>query len=225
MKRNCIVFVLIVLMALSLCSCGAEKGNASGNVEEVRKNEKYVLVRDEYYSTYVYSDYVLDEEGKVLSVVKSEVNSSDKPISVTNITYTYDDNGNVIERNETCDKGYHTYSYEYSNDGLSEVLVEHSDWQDYRDGNTYRTTIEKDSEGRVISRYETLDGSDYWFRQDYTYDEKGHLIQRNEETARSTYIITCESDEYGNVVTEKAVKKDSNDNPSIRKMTYELIEY
>ena len=171
--------------------------DAAGSGSDASEPEKipvYELVRSKIYSsTYTYSDFVLDENGRVL---EKKVSGSEKGT----YTYEYDAEGRVIAKNFTSiSGGYDNYTYTYNEFGLKASEVESSN--DIRDGNTF--AYEYDENGNVAVETQTtyadgLNGpAGNSYKIQHTYDEEGRVVKSvsqkagESSTSTRTYTYDC----------------------------------
>lgn len=219
MKKLLLVLLALCMLTVSACSKEEEipEGVAYEDLPQEIKDSlepvyKTVLVKKTNLAgEYNYSDYEFDDEGRVISY---KVSGSSK----FTMTVTYDANGNVLEEyEEHPGYGYETTKYEYDENNLMVTSIEESDYS-VRDGNTYHYEYEFDENGNVIKQITTLEGGDYRLEENFTLDGDGKIVQRTEETSRSTYVIDCTYDEEGNLIKEVATKQGES---SSSKTTYE----
>ena len=153
--------------------------DAAGSGSDASEPEKipvYELVRSKIYSsTYTYSDFVLDENGRVL---EKKVSGSEKGT----YTYEYDAEGRVIAKNFTSiSGGYDNYTYTYNEFGLKASEVESSN--NIRDGNTFVYEYEYDEQNRPVKMTCVNTASDnYSMLYTYEYDENGNVAVETQTT-------------------------------------------
>lgn len=191
--------------------------------EEIPVYELVVSKRNK--STYTYSDFVLDENGRVL---EKKVSGSD----TGTYTYEYDAEGRVIAENFTNRSGsYDNYTYTYNEFGLKASAVESS--SGIRDGNTFVYEYEYDEQNRPIKMTWVNTASDnYSMLYTYEYDENGNVAVETQTTyadglngpAGNSYKIQHTYDAEGRVV--KSVSQEVGESStSTSTYTYDCVGY
>lgn len=200
---------------------------AAGSSEpEPEQIPVYELVESKIYSsTYTYSDFVLDENGRVL---EKKVSGSD----TGTYTYEYDAEGHVIAENFTARSGsYDNYTYTYNEFGLKASAVESS--SGIRDGNTFVYEYEYDEQNRPVKMTWVNTASDnYSMLYTYEYDENGNVAVETQTTyadgldgpAGNSYEIHHTYDAEGRVIKSVSQKAgESSTNTST--YTYDCVGY
>ena len=191
--------------------------------EEIPVYELVVSKKDK--STYTYSDFVLDENGRVLEKKVSGSNTG-------TYTYEYDAEGRVIAKNFTSRSGsYDNYTYTYNEFGLKASEVESS--SGIRDGNTFVYEYEYDEQNRPIKMTWVNTASDnYSMLYTYEYDENGNVAVETQTTyadglngpAGNSYKIQHTYDEEGRVV-KSVSQKAGESSTSTSTYTYDCVGY
>ena len=207
-------------------SSDAAGSGSDASEPEPEKIPVYELVRSKIYSsTYTYSDFVLDENGRVL---EKKVSGSEKGT----YTYEYDAEGRVIAENFTSiSGGYDNYTYTYNEFGLKASEVESS--SGIRDGNTFVYEYEYDEQNRPIKMTCVNTASDnFSMLYTYEYDENGNVAVETQTTyadglngpAGNSYKIQHTYDEEGRVV-KSVSQKAGESSTSTRTYTYDCVGY
>ncbi len=193
--------------------------------EEIPVYELVVSKSKENKSTYTYSDFVLDENGRVLEKKVSGSNTG-------TYTYEYDAEGRVIAKNFTSRSGgYDNYTYTYNEFGLKASEVESSN--DIRDGNTFVYEYEYDEQNRPVKMTWVNTASDnFSMLYTYEYDENGNVAVETQTTyadglngpAGNSYKIQHTYDEEGRVV-KSVSQKAGESSTSTRTYTYDCVGY
>ena len=199
---------------------------AEASEPEPEKIPVYELVESKIYSsTYTYSDFVLDEDGRVL---EKKVSGSENGT----YTYEYDDEGRVIAENYTSRSGsYDNYTYTYNEFGLKATEVESS--SGIRDGNTFVYDYEYDDQNRPVKMTSVNTAADnYSMLYTYEYDENGNVAVETQTTyadgldgpAGNSYEIHHTYDEEGRVV-KSVSQKVGESSTSTNTYTYDCVGY
>ena len=136
MKRRILLTLLVACMFLFFCACGNSSNESSeeknnpfnfGNVNYTIKEPVYDLVESNGYGTYKYSNFIIDDSGRV----------SEKTVSGDNrgtYSFKYDEFDRVIEKNYTSLSGdYDNYTMTYNKNNQIATMAESSN--NVRDGN------------------------------------------------------------------------------------------
>ena len=154
-------------------------------------------------------EYVYDEQGNLI-----QINESGKTYKVT-IDYTYDQNGNlIIEKGD----GY-VITQEYDERGN---LIHYEYKFTYESKSEYVYDATYDADGKLISEYSVNSTNTY--ATEYLYDEDGNLKQKNVVTQIKGYEPYSEQffyDQAGNII--KRVYLDSSGMSEEVKVTYQLV--
>lgn len=170
----------------------------------------YAKTREAIYGqTYVYSDYTIDENGRITGYKKND----------EKFTLTYDEKGNLLTEKRESSNGI-TYTDTYTYDENNMLIRQ----DDSSRNNTYIFTYEYDDQGRVIKKHSELKDGDYPQDWLYEYDENNVLIKETQVSKHSTYEITYAYDENGNVKSETSVNKEDG-STDYQPVTYEIVGY
>ena len=221
--KKLIAILLALMIALSLAACSGNnspKSNTSQSdsdpidsttPEEMEESVPVFAKTKEtlYGHTYVYSDYTIDENGRITGYKKDN----------EKYTLTYDEKGNLLtEKHELSNGKPYTDTYTYDEKNMP---IRHDDSSR---NNTYVFTYEYDNQGRVIKKHSELKDGDYPQDWLYEYDENDVLIKETQVSKHSTYEITYSYDENGNVKSQTAVNKEDG-STDYQPVTYEIVGY
>lgn len=149
-----------------------------GDINYKIKEPVYDLIESNGYSTYKYSNFIIDDNGRV----------SEKTVSGDEhgtYSFKYDEFGRIIEKNYTAPSGgYDNYTMTYNENNQIATMAESS--SNFRDGNFWEYTYKYDDQGRVIETAETNISSDnYTILYTYVYDDFGLAIQETQTTYKN----------------------------------------
>jgi hypothetical protein len=180
-------------------------------------------------------EYKVDEDGKNLFGYKKYLDGSKDTI-----TYRYDDEGNLIERELKSDEDEIEFIDKHTYLGGNEILHESFDEDNelvYRKESTYdakanvseektwmletdRTALMKntyDDEGQLTSVASYSENDDLIFRVDYERNDKGHISQVTEESPEGVILTTIGYDDSGNAVMQIEKNEDGEINSRIER--------
>lgn len=168
------------------------------DVKEQLEDFMIVYTKESYVSaSKKYSDditYEYDENGNMILKV-----NIDEDGDVDRYTYKYDENGNLISETHVGPDWYeyeYTYNYDEKGNRISEAAV-------FEDGDTTYGTYSYDEDGNLISVVYT-DRNGVTTRENYCYNADNNKI--SEEISRSDgsgYKLSYKYDENGNLVWKK----------------------
>ena len=235
--KNLLALLLALTMALTLCACGSTPAASSldqpagksdpfdfGDTAYTVRIPVYDLVEREIYSmSYRYSDFVLDEQGRV---AEKKVSGSENGT----YTYTYDDQGRVLTENYTSNSGsYDNYTYTYNEHGEIATQAESSDG--FRDGNFWEHSYQYDDQGRVIEMAEVNTAADdHTIVYTYEYDEDGNPARETQTTypdglsgkRGNRYVLENSFDSQGRKIRSVSQKEGESER-STSTYTYDCV--
>ena len=179
----------------------------------------YAKTYESGVETYTYSDYTLDEQGRITGYTQTPVNGGKHTF-----TLTYDENGNLLSERDESSHGYDLRLCRYDENGTLVQTRYESDWS-IQNGKVFNYTYEYDAQGRVSKKHTTAEhAADYYMDETFTYDDAGRVTQRTEASASNTYDITLSYDANGNLASESAVNRESGKG-FVTTYTYEIVGY
>lgn len=192
-KKLVLLLTLTIVSVLTACakSTPSEEHTQAETPEEVQEETPAVVEVEDVlsetgsYASYTYSDHVLNEKGQVISrKVRGNSNRTDtfeydeqgrvvKNIRTSSYgeelyTYTYDENGMLIEEFQ----GDRTFAITYTFDDQNRVATQTKVNQDGGYTMVYSYTYNED--GTVATETQTSETSTWVLT--FTYDEKGRVI-------------------------------------------------
>lgn len=202
--------------------------NVKGNVKKITEKSFYtkykngMYQKDHLYSTTV---FIFNEKGNLLDETKNETDSRTKQKKTSKITYTYNDQGNLVEINTSKDgNSAGKISYVYNDKGIKTGFTEFfsngniSSKQDFKINEKGQKSEViwfgpggNGSGSKLIYRYDdkgnpfecityTTEGKIY-SRKYFTYEESGKLAEmKNFMDQKQLEHITYKYDQAGNMI-------------------------
>ena len=160
----------------------------------------HTLIEGGYQSRSSTTRYSYNEHGKLTSEEHTTKDGVSKKL------YEYDQNGNVIRREEISVKGLSwVYTYVRNSEGLVTKLT-----TTYPDGKVYTDTYEYDSKGNEILEVSTSPTG--ITSETHQYDQQGNLIEYTLSFSGKLFQKNTQTfDQYGNVLESIRTQSDEPD--------------